>query len=435
MTDRTTSPPPAGPSSAPPWRNRDFRLVWAGGLVNDLGDWLLIVALPLYVFTRTSSGGMTALLFLVEMLPAVLIGRRAGRIVDRWDLRRTLIATNVLQAVMLLPLLAVTPDRIWPAFVVAAAQSVLTRFNNPAKIALLPRLVSTDRLVVANSANAISDNIARLAGAPLGGVLVEVVGLGGIVVADGVSFLLVAVATWAVRRDAGRPLAPRPVDPAGDPDEPPGAGRAAKLDIRRTRPLPALLTTVLLGTFAQGLFLVLYLAFIVRKVVGDGTDVGVIRGMQALGGISGGLLVGRFARAVAPGRLTGVGYIGLAVVGAVTWNLPALTTAVGFYVVGFALAGVPIAALGVGTVTAAQRFTPPEHLGQLIGASDAVAAAGTALGTVPAGLLVDRIDVTTLLDGWAVLYVTAGVIALLFVHRDPREAGAATADRRMTSVA
>ena len=194
MTDRTTSPPPAGPSSAPPWRNRDFRLVWAGGLVNDLGDWLLIVALPLYVFTRTSSGGMTALLFLVEMLPAVLIGRRAGRIVDRWDLRRTLIATNVLQAVMLLPLLAVSPDRIWPAFVVAAAQSVLTRFNNPAKIALLPRLVAADRLVVANSANAISDNIARLAGAPLGGVLVEVVGLGGIVVADGVSFLLVAVA-------------------------------------------------------------------------------------------------------------------------------------------------------------------------------------------------------------------------------------------------
>jgi hypothetical protein len=37
-----------------PWRRRDFRLIWGGGLVNDTGDSLLMVALPVYVLTTTA---------------------------------------------------------------------------------------------------------------------------------------------------------------------------------------------------------------------------------------------------------------------------------------------------------------------------------------------------------------------------------------------
>ena len=42
---------------APPvWRSRDFRLAWAAGFVNDTGDWVLMVALPVYVFSRDGLG-------------------------------------------------------------------------------------------------------------------------------------------------------------------------------------------------------------------------------------------------------------------------------------------------------------------------------------------------------------------------------------------
>ena len=116
-----------------PWRRRDFRLIWGGGLVNDTGDWLLMVALPVYVLTETGSGVATALLFIAQLAPAALLGTFAGNLVDRWDLRRTVVATNVAQAVALLPLLAVTADRTWPAFVVTVVQGVLTRVNNPAE--------------------------------------------------------------------------------------------------------------------------------------------------------------------------------------------------------------------------------------------------------------------------------------------------------------
>ena len=94
---------PAATEGPSPWRTRDFRLVWGGGFVNDMGDWLLLVALPVYVFIESGSGSATAILFVVELVAALVLGPIGGSLVDRWDLRRTLIATNLAQAVTLDP--------------------------------------------------------------------------------------------------------------------------------------------------------------------------------------------------------------------------------------------------------------------------------------------------------------------------------------------
>jgi MFS family permease len=85
---------------APPvWRSRNFRLAWSAGFVNDTGDWVLMVALPVYVFSETGSGTTTALLFVCQLVVAALLGPIGGSLVDRWDLRRCLIGTNLAQAV------------------------------------------------------------------------------------------------------------------------------------------------------------------------------------------------------------------------------------------------------------------------------------------------------------------------------------------------
>jgi MFS family permease len=398
-------------ASSSPWRNRDFQRVWAGGLVNDIGDWLLMIALPVYVFTETASGLTTALLFLVELAPAALLGRVAGAWVDRWDLRRTLVATNLLQSIALLPLLAVTPHRVWPAFVVAASESVLARFNNPAKAALLPRLVARDRLGVANAAIALSDSLSRLVGAPLGGVLVDVTGLTGVVVVDGLTFLFVAIATATVRADTA-PLDTRHVSATADGT---GAAGLGSFVVRRTRPLPTLVGAMAASQFAQGLFLVLILAFVVDKLGGDGTEVGLLRGMQSIGGVLGSVVVGRVAQRARPGAVMGWGFIGMGVISAAAWNTPTLTTALGVYVVFFVVAGPAAVGCSVGTISATQVFTPPQYLGRVIGTLDAAGAIGAAAGTLTAGVLVDHVDVTLILDGQAAVYVLCGLAGLLFV--------------------
>ncbi len=411
---------PTDATKTSPWSGRDFRLVWAGGLVNDTGDWLLRVALPVYVFTETSSGTLTAALFLIELAVSVLLGPFAGSLIDRWDLRRTLVVTNLLQAVTLLPLLAVTPDRIWPAFLVAAIQSVLTRINNPAKVALLPRLVGRDQLIAANAANAASESVSRLVGSPLGGVVVELFGLGGVVVADGISFLAVAGATWLVRTDTSRVSRTKTLHTVPESE-------TSHLDtgtvgdvfglIRRTPTLRTLVTASTITSVAQGMFVVLYLAFVVRSLGGGGGEIGLIRGVQAVGGVLGSIAIARLAARVSGSLLFAGGLIGMGLVSFVTWNSPHLSTATPLYLVLFVVVGFPAVAVSVGALTVAQQSTPPSHLGRLVGTLDAAASAGMAAGSLAAGVLVDRIPLGTLLNAQASIHVTAGVFALIATRR------------------
>jgi MFS family permease len=194
----TPSPAPHPPRS--PVRNRNFALLWAGGLVSDLGDWMLLIALPVYVFQLTGSALVTSTVFVVELVPALFVGQVAGVLVDRWDRRRILVVGGLLQAALLLPLLAATSgDGLWIIYAVAAVQSCLARVCAPAKAALIPALVPAGQLTAANSLNAVSDNLARLVGSPLGGLAIQMLGLVGVVVVDAATYLLSALLTSGVR--------------------------------------------------------------------------------------------------------------------------------------------------------------------------------------------------------------------------------------------
>ena len=159
-------------------RRRDFGLLWAGGLISETGDWFLLVGLPVWVLQITGSSLVTATVFLVGLLPGLVVGPLAGVLVDRWDRRRTLVAVSLAQAAFLLPLLAVDGrERLWIVYLVMAVEAALAQLNDPARNALVPTLVPKDDLVGANALIGLNTNVARLAGSPLGGILVEVAGV------------------------------------------------------------------------------------------------------------------------------------------------------------------------------------------------------------------------------------------------------------------
>ena len=51
------------------WRDSDVRLLIGGTTINEIGDWLLELALPVYVFIETGSGLSTAGIYLVGLTP------------------------------------------------------------------------------------------------------------------------------------------------------------------------------------------------------------------------------------------------------------------------------------------------------------------------------------------------------------------------------
>src|SRR5579872_2894603 len=166
-------------------RQRNFALLWSGGLISLAGDWVLMIGLPIYVLILTHSVLATSLMMIAARLPNLLFGVVAGVFVDRWNRQRIMVVGDVLSALWLLPLLFVTSaDRVWLVYIVAFVESSIEQFFVPAENAMVPNLVSKEQLVAANSLSALSSNLARLIGPALGGVVAGFFGLPGIVIVE-----------------------------------------------------------------------------------------------------------------------------------------------------------------------------------------------------------------------------------------------------------
>ena len=400
-------------------RRRDFGLLWAGGLISETGDWFLLVGLPVWVLQVTGSSLVTATVFLVGLLPGLVVGPLAGVLVDRWDRRRTLVAVSLAQAAFLLPLLAVDGrHRLWVVYLVMAAEAALAQLNDPARNALVPTLVARGDLVGANALIGLNANLARLAGSPLGGLLVELAGLPGLVVGDAVSFLVGAALLGLVRRPPpAEPAEPREVSSA--PVTPGVVGEWVD-GLRVTlgdRGLRWGLVVNGLAAVAQGIFTVLFVLFVSRELGGDGADVGLLRGVQAIGGLLGGLVVVGLARRLEPGRLLGVSLLVFAAVDLAIWNGPALTTGGWLYLGLFVAAGIPGIGFLTGLTALVQERTDEAYLGRVFATYYGSFNGLMALGMLLAGLLGDAVGVVPVLNGQAGLYLLAGVVAVATLGR------------------
>ncbi len=376
-----------------PLAHRDFRRLWLAGLISDGGDWLLLVSLPILVFQLTGSPLQTSFAFLVELAPAVLLGPVAGQLADRWDRRRLLIGVTAVQAVALLPLLLVRDRADLPILyaVIAVEAAMLTLFG-PAKNALLPTLVPAAQLVPANSLIGLNQNLGRLAGGALGGLLLVTGGLPVIVVVDLVTFVVAAVLIAGIAAGPGDREDTAPA-PGG------GTGTFAG------RRLRAGLVIASLAGVAQGIFVVLFVVWVARELGGGAAETGLLRGVQAIGSIALGLLLATARRTPGPATLVAAGSGGFGLLLLALWNGPLVTSALPVYVVLFILVGAPGIAMLTGLVSLLQQETTDRVRGRVFGVFGAIYDGSSGAGMLAAGLLADRLGVMPMLNLQAALVV------------------------------
>jgi Na+/melibiose symporter-like transporter len=406
---------PAEPTA--PWRRPAYRRLCAAVVVSQIGDWLLFIALPLYVLRASGSALSTAMVFLAELLPAVVVGTAGGPLIDRGDPARLLAALTSLQAVILLPLLWAGPGSLSMVYVVAALAAAASSITVPAQQAMVPRLVAARDLSSANATVEMASNAARLIGSPLGGALLPVLGLRGLVMGDMASFLIAAVlllgCTRATSMRTGRP---RPAPPTGRLI---AVAEGWKV-VRESPTLRSALVISFVASIAQGLFLVLFVLFVIRLLHGGDQLVGLLRGVQAVGGVLGGVLVATCARHLRARTQAVWGLLVFGLVALVSWNSPAFTTSAGWYVALFVAVGVPATAISAGLITGAQQASPPAKLGRVLSLNQVAEALGQGTGILAAGLLGGAIPLTVLLNAQAGCYLMCAVIAGIgFARRAP----------------
>ncbi len=396
-------------------RRRDFALLWFAGLISLTGDYMLAVALPVTVYQLTGSALATSGIVIAQRLPPLVLGSVAGVFVDRWDRKRTMVVANLVRAPILLLLFAVnSAGRVWIVYVVAFAIAAAGQFFRPAENALLPRLVSEAHLVPANALNALNDNLSRLVGPALGGLVAAWFGLGGVVVVDAASYLIAAGMIAAI----AAPTAPERTRP---PDVIEVTGAWASLwrewltGLRVIRDNPAL--RVVFGVFAiaslgEGVFQTAFWVYVDEALDGGAREAGWLMSAQAVGGLVGAVVIGAWGKTRPPVYLLGWGAIGLGLIALVTFNYPAFIPGIWLGLVLMAVVGVPATAFGTGYAAALQAEAADAYRGRVFGALSTTMALLMIVGAAIAGVATERLGAVAVLTIDSLGYVAAGAFAL-----------------------
>ncbi|MFL6122871.1 MFS transporter [Actinophytocola sp.] len=408
-------------------RNRSYRLLLTAGLISLSGDWIFSIGMMFSVFAVTGSALAAGAIVFTALLPHFLLGSVAGVFADRWDRRTTMVAANVSLAVSLLPVLFVHgTGQLWIIYLTVAAQNSIAQLFTSAEAAFVPAVVPREELVVANALNGQNNQVARLVGSALGGVIAVAGGIMAVTVVNVASYAVAAAliawipAATGARRDEGA--------------EPRTAGRARRTwrewadGVRlcgRDADLSALLGYRVLSNFGEGVLSALFAPFVIGVIGASGAQFGAVNGIQAVGGIVGGIAIATFAARAKPVELLGYGAMVFGVLALLFALYPLALPGVWPAFALLAVVGLPIAALNAGFYTLLQLRAPEDYRGRVFGAISAAAAAAMLLGTVLGSTLATTVGVLPLIAVQGVIHIVAGPLVLARLRRIARHQAAA----------
>jgi MFS family permease len=172
--------------------NKNFALLLIGQTISTIGDWISYFALLILAYRLSNSALAISLLLIWELIPTFILGPVVGVYVDRWNKKRILVVADLIRGflVLLLPFVR----SVYEIYMVIFLLSIVSSFFEPARVALLPRIVQENQLLSANSLFSMLSTIAMTLGPLIGGVLITATNVHTVFYVDSVSFFVSALA-------------------------------------------------------------------------------------------------------------------------------------------------------------------------------------------------------------------------------------------------
>ncbi|MBX7247238.1 MAG: MFS transporter [Candidatus Sumerlaeaceae bacterium] len=181
-------------------RNRDFRRLWYGSTISQLGDWFDSIALYILVLKLTGSPTATAGLIVVQLLPGTFVAPFAGVVVDRLPRKAIMIASDLLRAALVLCFLFVrSAETVWIVYPIMALKVSVSSFFEPARSSVVPSIVPREELVISNIISGLTWSIMLSIGAAIGGLITHWFGPYIAIVLDAATFVGSAFCIATVR--------------------------------------------------------------------------------------------------------------------------------------------------------------------------------------------------------------------------------------------
>ena len=386
-------------------RNRQFLSLFVGRLISSLGDWILDVTLPVWMYQLTGSGLALSVVVILQTLPQILLSPVAGLVADRVDRRLLVVVLNVLFALSTASLIFVNDNTGVPLiYAVATANAILGAFLAPAQSALIPMIVPQEDRQSANSLFGLVGAVIMIVGPLVGGILFAVSGPVTTVSIDVATFLVAAVAVFLI---GSLPEQTVTSDKAveGKWDQIIGGWRVAWQEPT----LRTLLYTWGVMMSASGVVMAVLVIFARDVLQGGDAGYGYIRAAQGLGMFLGGVLTQIIGKRLLPSQWFRGGMLAfgpLFILGTLAPSLPIAAIWV-------AAMGGAMVVVAINNQTLMQNLTQNEFRGRVSAAFDAVSSSAVLIGAALGGVLVAEIGARNVMLGAAVIATIATVIPLL----------------------
>lgn len=181
--------------------SRDFRLLFVGQTVSVIGNAVSLVAIPYQTYLLTHSSLQVGLVALAQLIPYIFGSLWGGAYGDAHDRKLILVFASAASAVTAFGLTAnaAMHPQLWMIYVVGGIAGFFFGFANPARASAIPMVVEADDFIAANALNQLTLQIGAVLGPALAGFLIASIGLEWTYAADGVSFVIYALACSFLR--------------------------------------------------------------------------------------------------------------------------------------------------------------------------------------------------------------------------------------------
>ena len=198
----------------------DYRLLWLGYLISNTGTWMQTFALGWYVVQLAQQEGAPergplylGLVGASRAIPSLIAGLFAGAVSDRMDRRKLMMAVQIWSGAIaaILAVLALVGDLpLAPILIATALTGMLGPFDTAARQGMLPSLIPPSVLSSGVGLLIGTQNFATLLGPLIGGVSMNWIGVGGVLMCNAVSYVAIIAAVLLmspVKAPARRPRA------------------------------------------------------------------------------------------------------------------------------------------------------------------------------------------------------------------------------------
>ena len=387
---------------------KNFTLLVLGQVSSLFGNYILRLALSMYVLELTGSAAVFAGLLSAATIPTILLSPFGGILADRADRRNIMVALDAMTgtAVLCAALLLSEQRALVVIGALLVLLSVLGAFETPTVQACIPSMLTGDNIIRGNAVVNQTASISYLTAPLLGGIFYSAFGIKPVMYASVLCFFVTALLECFIRLD---------YRPAGFVGNALAVAKADFLDsvrfIEKERRdiLRILLLAALSRFFVMGVTLV-GLPFLVRTVLGlDARYYGAAESVLAVAVIAGSMAAGVLAGKIQKGGLSAMlAAVGLCIVPAgLAFLLPA-GTGVRYAVLVAAFCGMQIAIsmFSIYAVSMIQQGTPEYMIGKVMAYTSAITMCAQPAGQMVYGFLFDGCKEAV----WLVLIPTGVIV-------------------------